>query len=595
MPLSMVFFITSQLKKINEMMKRILLTDWRLEFKRKSKFDMINKLLLTKLILLVSITLFAQKQEKIFYDEDWKICSQEKAEYYRLITLDSDGKPVGKVYDYYLSGELQWEGEFSYFTRTNDEVNIPEGTCIWYYKNGKKSRESYFIHGKEQGITTYWYENGKIHRKYNFTNGKLTDKFFIDCDEFGKCQNIFVENFYSKDNLNQWDLGANDERESRIIPKTGLLIRSKIRNAFQQTINISLDLAEDFSIETIVKFLNGEQDNGLGLIWGFKDWDNYFRFLISANGGYRIDGRVEGINIPIKEWTQTNAINKGRQQNLLKILRISDKIYFSINGTLVYSDDFHGFRGNNIGFYIASGIEDVLFENLLIKQDISDISYASGASVSSTSEWKGSGSGFFVDSRGYIATNYHVVEDATDLQVEFIRNGQNQTYKAEIVQTDKQNDVAIIKVIDNSFKPFIKIPYNFKQTISDVGTNVFTLGYPLIQIMGNEVKFTDGKISAKTGFQGDISSYQISIPIQAGNSGGPLFDYDGNLIGITSAGVNKMIADNANYAIKSTYLKNLLDVLPITVKLPDDKTISTQTLTEKIKILSDYVVLIKVR
>ena len=111
--------------------------------------------------------------------------------------------------------------------------------------------------------------------------------------------------------------------------------------------------------------------------------------------------------------------------------------------------------------------------------------------------------------------------------------------------------------------------------------------------MGDEVKFTDGKISSKTGFQGDITTYQISVPVQPGNSGGPLFDYDGNIIGVVNAKI--MAADNVAYAIKSSYVKNIFDVLPETLNLPSDVTISTKTLTEKIKVLSDYVVLIKIK
>jgi len=114
-------------------------------------------------------------------------------------------------------------------------------------------------------------------------------------------------------------------------------------------------------------------------------------------------------------------------------------------------------------------------------------------------------------------------------------------------------------------------------------------------IMGTEIKFTDGKISSKTGFQGDITKYQISVPIQPGNSGGPLFDYDGNLIGITSSGINPDLTENVNYAIKSIYLKSLVDVLNYKLSLPNSKLISSKTLTEKIKILSDYVVYIKVK
>jgi S1-C subfamily serine protease len=181
--------------------------------------------------------------------------------------------------------------------------------------------------------------------------------------------------------------------------------------------------------------------------------------------------------------------------------------------------------------------------------------------------------------------------------VDFIRNGKQQAYKAEVIQSDKQNDLAIIRISDNSFQPLINIPYNFQISLSDVGSNVFALGYPMANVMGTEIKFTDGKISSKTGIQGDITMYQISVPIQAGNSGGALFDYDGNLIGITSAALNKEYfnSENVNYAIKTSYLKNLIDVLPITLKLPNDKNISAKTLTEKIKTLSDYVVLIKIK
>ncbi|MEA4968058.1 MAG: serine protease, partial [Bacteroidaceae bacterium] len=213
------------------------------------------------------------------------------------------------------------------------------------------------------------------------------------------------------------------------------------------------------------------------------------------------------------------------------------------------------------------------------------------------SEWKGNGSGFFIDYRGYIATNHHVVKDANEIEVEFIRNSQRYAFKVEVIQSDKQNDLAILKIIDNSFNFFESIPYNFQSSLSDVGTNVFALGYPMTNIMGSEIKFTDGKVSSKTGIQGDITMYQISVPIQAGNSGGALFDYDGNLIGITSAGLNRdyFNSENVNYAIKTSYLKNLIDVLPVSIQLPNDKTIATKTLTEKIKILSDYVVLIKIK
>ena len=115
--------------------------------------------------------------------------------------------------------------------------------------------------------------------------------------------------------------------------------------------------------------------------------------------------------------------------------------------------------------------------------------------------------------------------------------------------------------------------------------------------MGSEIKFTDGKVSSKTGLQGDISSYQISVPIQPGSSGSPLFDYDGNLIGIATSTVNREynMTENVNYAVKSSYLKNLIEVLDTPIDLDMDNQVAELSLTEKIKTLSKYVVLIKIK
>ena len=82
-----------------------------------------------------------------------------------------------------------------------------------------------------------------------------------------------------------------------------------------------------------------------------------------------------------------------------------------------------------------------------------------------------------------------------------------------------------------------------------------------LSVMGKEIKITDGIISSKSGFDGDITTYQITAPIQGGNSGGPLFDDKGNFIGINSSGLSKDIADNVGYTIKSSYVMRLIDVL----------------------------------
>ena len=213
-------------------------------------------------------------------------------------------------------------------------------------------------------------------------------------------------------------------------------------------------------------------------------------------------------------------------------------------------------------------------------------------------EWLGNGSGFFIDRSGLIATNSHVIDDAKEIEVEFVRNGLKEKYPAIVLRTDNNNDLAILKIETNEFMPLKVLPYNFKIESLDIGTEVFSLGYPMALFpMGSDIKYTNGSISSKTGLHGSISTYQISVPIQPGNSGGPLFDADGNIVGLTSSGFNRSLnlTENVNYAIKSVYLKTLIDITCPHVILPNDTTISNMNLIEKIRILSDYVVLIKTR
>lgn len=189
-----------------------------------------------------------------------------------------------------------------------------------------------------------------------------------------------------------------------------------------------------------------------------------------------------------------------------------------------------------------------------------------------------------------VATNYHVVENALDLVVSGTDKGIIVDYTAEVVLTDKYNDLAILKIIDPRFKGFT-IKYGINSKVADIGTSVFVLGYPLTTTMGEDIKLTTGIISSKTGFQGDVSQYQISAPIQPGNSGGPLFDNQGNLIGIVSA--KHIGAENVGYAIKLSYLINLIESSndPIIIYMTND--IFDLPLTEKVKKITPCVLMIK--
>lgn len=207
---------------------------------------------------------------------------------------------------------------------------------------------------------------------------------------------------------------------------------------------------------------------------------------------------------------------------------------------------------------------------------------------SSIKEWSGSG---FALNNGFVVTNYHVIENAKSIRVQVVNGNSTFEYNAIVVSSDKVNDLAIIKIKDSRFNGFGKIPYQVKTSISDVGEDIFVLGYPMASTMGDEIKLTTGVISSKTGYQGDVSLYQISAPVQPGNSGGPLFDKQGKLIGIVSA--KHKDAENVGYAIKASYLKNLVESAVSTSILPSTNSISNIPLTNQVKSLKNFVFMIK--
>lgn len=212
-------------------------------------------------------------------------------------------------------------------------------------------------------------------------------------------------------------------------------------------------------------------------------------------------------------------------------------------------------------------------------------------SNATSSNWKSTGTGFFIDKKGYLATNHHVIENANNIEITY----NNQNYKAKVVISDEQNDLAILKINDETFNPLNSLDYNFEIKTSTVGKSVFTLGYPETQLMGSEIKLTNGIINSKSGFKGSISEYQISAQIQHGNSGGPLFDNNGNLLGITSSGLRSSEIENVNYAIKTKYLNLLVEEIGDEIQLPNSNLNENKTLEEKYKILKKYVVFIKVK
>ena len=185
--------------------------------------------------------------------------------------------------------------------------------------------------------------------------------------------------------------------------------------------------------------------------------------------------------------------------------------------------------------------------------------------------------GFALTTNGYVITNYHVIENADSI---YIQNTDGESFKAETVYADPSYDIAILHITDINFKSFKSLPYTIKKSLSDLGEGVYTLGFPRDSPVYNE-----GYLSAQTGYKGDTTTYQVAIPVNPGNSGGPLLDNRGNIIGIISA--KQTQADGVSFAIKSEYLlksiKDMQDSLEVKLVLNKRNSLSALNHNAQIK------------
>lgn len=199
------------------------------------------------------------------------------------------------------------------------------------------------------------------------------------------------------------------------------------------------------------------------------------------------------------------------------------------------------------------------------------------------------GTGFALTANGYLLTNLHVVDGADSV---YVQDSKGDSFKAKVVRTDPQYDLAILKITDRSFTPLSNLPYRLKQSGIGMGEVVYTLGFPK-----DDAVFGEGYVSSKTGYNGDTTQYQVSIPVNPGNSGGPLLDHQGNIIGVISAKERQV--DGATFAIKSKYIQEALNSIPndsLGKKLVLKKRNSLQGLSrnKQVEKIQDYVFMIKV-
>ena len=195
--------------------------------------------------------------------------------------------------------------------------------------------------------------------------------------------------------------------------------------------------------------------------------------------------------------------------------------------------------------------------------------------------------GFLIDGKGYIITNAHVVNRMKNIYVE---NNKGEYFTAVSVYTDANADLAVLKINDTAFRTITNLPYSIKRSNADLGEQIFTLGYPR-----NEIVYGEGYLSAKSGNEGDSTAYQVSVSVNPGNSGGPLLNKNGEIIGIITS--KNSTADGVVFAAKSKNIFELLDSLKkegdtTTIKLPNNTGLKGLDRVQQVKKMEEFVFMV---
>ncbi|WP_345952762.1 S1C family serine protease [Mucilaginibacter sp. PAMB04168] len=199
------------------------------------------------------------------------------------------------------------------------------------------------------------------------------------------------------------------------------------------------------------------------------------------------------------------------------------------------------------------------------------------------------GSGFALTSNGYIITNFHVIRNADSV---YVQNSAGDSYHTKLIFTEPAYDIAVLKIDDSAFTALGNIPYNFRKGRSDVGEDLYTVGFP-----GDSLVLGRGYLSSANGLNGDTVAYQVSLPVNPGNSGGPVLDGKGNIIGIISGKQTQV--EGAAYAIKSKYLFKIAreitkDSTNNKITLNSKSSLTGLNQSQQFKKLKDYVFMVKV-
>ena len=242
----------------------------------------------------------------------------------------------------------------------------------------------------------------------------------------------------------------------------------------------------------------------------------------------------------------------------------------------VYSSN----KSNNDLVKLSNDVKSLKQGQINTNKELSEVK----SKIDPKATFKSGGTGFLIDGKGYLITNAHVLKGKTILAT----NDKGQQFFAKLCMKDEVRDIAVLKIDDKDFKPYTTLPYSINRSVT-LAEPLYTMGYPK-----DEIVYSEGYLSSETGYRSDTLTYQISIAAEHGNSGGPVLNKNGDVIGI----LTDKLEGGAAFAVKSFYIfkavENLKDDPEFgNIKLNTTNSIKGLIREQQVKKVNDCVFLIK--
>lgn len=350
---------------------------------------MILKILLIIFLNCIAFLSIAQHSLKIYFDKDWKKTYNSKdAEFYRVINYDSENKQTGDVKDYYKNGQVQFEAVKVYVDTVISKPDSTIGAAKWYSEKGMLTRQCFYENGKIQGeqkrwfdtgelksITQYdngelhgqyisYYQNGNYHYKINYDHGVIIGKKGTAYNKGSSKWDYFLDDFHRSDNPYNWKLPNGEGVKSFIMKDTGLFIQNNSTKAVIAHMDIPLTGRGGFTAGAYVKKDSGPPETGYGLVYDYKDENNFSYFLVRSDGNFCTGRKVNGEESSKVNWEKTKKLLGNNRTDNISISRNGTEIYFYINDDKVATGSYIPFTGSTFGVICEKGDISIVLKNI---------------------------------------------------------------------------------------------------------------------------------------------------------------------------------------------------------------------------------------